>query len=301
MKDHLSPTTMLELEEMFQKMNWKIDKESDVNKSLYGRYCEILKLLSDEEQNLFIDLSFRFEQVGIVDYLNFFLNSYNNIESDKLALKENIIFYPLTMPFVESPDDIEDIEKIERPKTKSSQFLYYYLDANDLNEFSHYSKFEFLESITAVKESFTNNETLLVLIDDFIGSGKTAVTCINSIKSEIEKNNVINFNDICIVSIAAQQEGVKKVYDDLGVKVYSEIIRQKGITDYYSTNVINHKKGLMLNIEKKLKCPSKYSLGFKKSEALITFMNKTPNNTFPAFWYGTEKRIAPFPRYKKTK
>ena len=295
MKGHLSPIIMLELDELFQKMNWEIDELSDVKKSLYKRYCEILKLIKVEEQNLLIDLSYRFEQIGIADYIEFFLMSFHSIEESKLDAKEKIIFAPLIRPYI---DNKKAKGKIEKPKTKSAQFLFYLLHGQDLRWIDYSSKFEFLETIRSVKESYIEDKSLLILIDDFVGSGKTAIDCIKSIKSEIEIDKKISFSDICVISIAAQNEGVVRLETELGVKVYCDRIRQKGITDFYPTNTVNKNMDLMLSIENTLKCPKEFSLGFENSEALITFMNKTPNNTFPVYWHETDKKIAPFPRYK---
>jgi hypothetical protein len=298
MKGFLSPNIMLELYDLFQKRGWEINEQTDAKKSLYRRYSERLKYLGEEEQKLFINLSYRFEQIGIKDYLEFFLMSLHNMEDSKLTSVDKIIFTPLSKPFVPNSGNGK---KIVKPKTKSSQFLFAYIDRHDLRWLDYSDKFEFVESINDVKKMFTSNKTLLVLVDDFVGTGKTAVTCINNIKDEIQKENKIDNGDICIISIAALSEGVQKVKNDLGIKVYSDIIRNKGITDYFPTDIVSQKKLLMLEIERKLKCPPQYSFGFGQSEALITFGDKTPNNTFPAYWYETAKKIAPFPRYKNYK
>jgi hypothetical protein len=53
----------------------------------------------------------------------------------------------------------------------------------------------------------------------------------------------------------------------------------------------------MEHIEKNLDIPDDYLFGYKKSEALVT-MIRTPNNTFPVFWYNKKNEDnAPFPRF----
>ena len=298
MKGFLSPNILLELDALFQKRDWKIVENGDVKKSLYRRYCERLKYLEENEQNFFIELSYRFEIIGIKDYLEFFLMSLFSIDEKKFKSVEKIIFTPLTQPFINNKGGRK---KVLRPKIKSSQFLFSYIDRHDLRWIDYSSKFEFLESIIDIKKLFISNKTLIVLVDDFVGTGTTATNCIKHVKEEIEKDLEITNNDICIISIAALSEGVKKLKDDLGISVYSDIVQTKGITDCYLGVETTRKKELMLEIEKKLKCPRKYSFGYGQSEALITFGDKTPNNTFPAYWYETNTRIAPFPRYKNYK
>jgi uracil phosphoribosyltransferase len=289
---------LLELDTLFHKRDWEIIDNIDAKKSLYQRYCERLKYLEEKEQNFFIELSYDFEIIGIKDYLEFFLMSLFNIDEIKFESVEKIIFTPLTKPFI---DNKVGRKKILRPKTKSSQFLFSYIDRHDLRWIDHSSKFEFIESIIDIKKLFVSDKTLIVLVDDFVGTGKTAINCVKTVMQEIQADLEITKDDICVMAIAALSEGVTKLKDDLGVIVYSDIIRKKGITDCYSDEEGIEKKELMLEIEKKLKCPGKYSFGFEQSEALITFGDKTPNNTFPAYWHETETRIAPFPRYKNYK
>lgn len=298
MKTFLSPVTIFDLDILFQKKGWEINEQTDVKRSLYRRYCEILKHIEEDEQNLMIELSYRFEQVQFTEYLEFFLMSLLTIDESILNSKQRIIISPITKPFISIK---KGDKKMVRPKTKSSQFLFYLLASQDLRWLDFSSKFEFLESINDIKDQYSINNSLLLLIDDYVGTGMTAVNCIKSIKKEIENVKEISYNDICVVSIAAQNEGVNVLNRELGVKVYSDKILDKGITDYYPVEQITSKIDLMLNIESKLKCPEEFSLGFGKSEALITFMNKTPNNTFPVYWHETEKKIAPFPRYKNFK
>jgi hypothetical protein len=297
MKKYLSPKTMLDLEKLFEEKGWEIDESLDIKKSLYKRYCELLKFIDLEEQNLMIELSRRFEQIEMKDYIEFFLMSFFDVGLDLLASKEKIIFAPLIRPFIEI--DISK-KKIATPPIKSSQFLFYMLQGHDLRWLDHSSKFEFFQTIKDIKENYIQDRTLLILIDDFIGSGKTAINCIENIKKEFaaEVEKEVNINDICVMTIVAQNEGIQNIKDNLGINVYCDKIRKKGITDFFEPKISAEKMDLMKNIEKKLSCPKDYSLGYEETEALVTFMNKTPNNTFPAYWHETKSKIAPFPRYK---
>jgi hypothetical protein len=298
MKGNLSTITVMELSKLFKAKSWEINEIEDVKISLFQRYCDRLKHLNDREQKLFIELSYKFEQIGFSDYLECFLMSFHNLRDDILKNKEKIIFSPLTKPYLKN---LNGKDKIERPKTKSSQFLYYLLASNDLRWIDYSQKFEFCETLTDIKNNFIEQKTLLLLVDDFVGTGDTAIRCCKTIINEIQADKIINNEDVYVVSIAALKSGIKKIKDELNISTFRNFIRQKGITDNYSSKDAEEKIIVMLGIERKLYCPKDCSLGFGKSEALISFMNKTPNNTFPAFWHETKTTIAPFPRYKNFK
>lgn len=304
MKNTLSPTTMFKLQQLFSNMDWTFMDDKDVRQSLYKRYCERLRVFEEDGQELFIELSHRFEQIFLTDYIEKFLMSFHTLDESVLKQKAKIIISPLINPFIES---LPNNPKTERNKTKSAEFLFYMLSSHDLRWIDYSSKFEFCDTITEIKSNIKKeDDVLLILIDDFIGSGGTAVKCCKLIYDEVNrKKKRIDISDICIVSIAAMEHGVKHIYDETSIRCFSDMIRKKGITDYFEDNEIEHKKKIMRELEAKIyfpeECPNDYSLGFKESEALISFMNKTPNNTFPVYWYETKTKIAPFPRYKTFK
>ena len=96
------------------------------------------------------------------------------------------------------------------------------------------------------------------------------------------------------------QECGKKVADEYGVEIYTSVLRNKGITDNYSEQEVQEKKEQMKRISKRFKVKDKnLYLGYKESEGLVS-MIKTPNNTFPFYWYEGKREgklsLAPFPR-----
>ncbi|NTW80056.1 MAG: hypothetical protein HGB32_07905 [Geobacteraceae bacterium] len=62
---------------------------------------------------------------------------------------------------------------------------------------------------------------------------------------------------------------------------------------------IDGAKDIMMRLEEKLAIPAFYQLGYEQSEATATMM-RTPDNTFPVFWYPEDKHgsksLAPMPR-----
>ena len=68
------------------------------------------------------------------------------------------------------------------------------------------------------------------MVDDFIGSGETADGCIDYLINEAR----YDVSKISILSLVSQREGVERIRNK-GVEVYCSEIRNKGITDNYSS------------------------------------------------------------------
>ena len=150
-------------------------------------------------------------------------------------------------------------------------------------------------SIDGIPGNFNASKSLLLLVDDFIGSGETADRCIEYLVNEAN----YDVNKISLLSLVAQQEGVKRI-NNKGVEVYCSEIRNKGITDNYISPTKDEFILLMQNIEDIIKVDSKYRFGYNQSEALVK-MIRTPNNTFPVYWRKSKTEdgrnfTPPFPR-----
>lgn len=119
--------------------------------------------------------------------------------------------------------------------------------------------------------------TLLIVVDDFIGTGETAVESLNFIKDNFEIKN----NNIRILALAIQKNGFERL-KEYKIKIYYSHLLKKGITEYYDSNIVSSKIELMKKIEKKIGVKEKEKFGYNGSEALIRLI-RTPNNTFPVF------------------
>ena len=107
--------------------------------------------------------------------------------------------------------------------------------------------------------------------------------------------------NLVIITIAALRGAIENIKAQMNIDLYSSITGDKGISDKYDDPklMIN----LMKKIEKKIGFRDdfleKYSLGYKSSEAMFSFL-RPPNNTFPVFWGRTHKFKNPiFPRISK--
>ncbi|MBB3054785.1 phosphoribosyltransferase-like protein [Mucilaginibacter gotjawali] len=280
MKD-FSLQNFIRLKELFQNKRWyKNHDEQEV----FRRFGFLLGNLNEIEQELILDLSSRYLWVSYGNYLGILKDLFVEFSSEDISNVKHIYFFPII-----KPDD--------EPQTKSGNvvsYLYksivYGLPAN-LRSIP-FTIFEQFEKIAP--ESFTLKEgELLILIDDFIGSGTT----ISNTFKEIDKNPSIEYQNIRIFTITLMQEAMN-ILAEKGINFYCKYIESKGITDYYG-DMVTQKKAIMKKIERMTKAGSNYKMGFKKSEALVT-MARTPNNTFSIFWSDHIKEgkefLAPFKR-----
>lgn len=148
--------------------------------------------------------------------------------------------------------------------------------------------FETVNKIGKSGKYVKKGRTQIVLIDEFIGSGKTLRGRI----AYLEKNIPDDF-EIITCFIAGTRETIEKLEDE-GVKVFCALQLDKGISEYYKADELNKAEDLMLDLELKLaqwinkKELYQYSFGYGNAEALYTMEGcngNTPNSVFPIFWW----------------
>jgi hypoxanthine-guanine phosphoribosyltransferase len=146
-----------------------------------------------------------------------------------------------------------------------------------------------LKSFGQVNYQIKSDQSV-VLIDDFIGTGKTAIRKTEWLINKFKKKN-LQMVKIYIISLACMEAAVKKI-GDLKVDFYSPYILKKGINDFYCGNELEENIRNMENLEsllhpnyKQLKL-SEFNFGYGRSETLFTIQGgNVPNNVFPIFWW----------------
>lgn len=280
----LSANTFLDLVAVFKANGWEIPDGPSGMESRFNRFCERLSMLDIKEQQLVINLTKRFTDISGSEYLHLILQLLNRIcsEDNDLFRKTKKLFI---LPLI-APDDFH--------KTKSSRVVWYYFREEKV-KFNPLFIGKQLVYCDIDKASWVCNlkdDEIIILVDDYIGSGETAVGAIKWIVEAFKANP----KQIVILSIATQEQGVQHILNETGVTVYSQCQFTKGISDFYSGTEREDCLATMEEIENKLKVAPQDRLGYNQSEALISLI-RTPNNTFPVFWKakGTEQ-LAPFPR-----
>lgn len=142
---------------------------------------------------------------------------------------------------------------------------------------------------TTYYESFPH----ILIVDEFVGTGSTMVNRIRQLQNDLVSTMKYRQKDVDVKlaahSVAAMFEGAKKVIS-LGVPFDSELLMERGISDFYPLDQIEAKRRQMLRIESGLSPNYKGnpmpSFGYGGSEALYASQGQNiPNNVFPVFWW----------------
>ena len=153
----------------------------------------------------------------------------------------------------------------------------------------------------------------LVLLDDFVGSGKTIETYfLDNIKIKLDL-----FNEVIFTGIAGMEVGVKKIApyfskvaipkSNIFQKAFSSKASYFGYRKFLGHRNLAFKYGAILTTPKKLKNGSDkfiHALGYDNSQALVSFSYGSPNNTLPIIYSngnGKTKWIPLIPRFSNDK
>lgn len=151
------------------------------------------------------------------------------------------------------------------------------------------------EFATSDNYDYKNTPHIVVLLDDFIGSGKSAVTLYDGVSG-----NVPNGSKVFCLCIACMQKGYEKLRTK-SIETYGDIhlpafIRRKSIFGYPSR--MKPIKEFAMKYGELLYRRRRYTpqmdlyigpLGYANCQSLVCFDHTTPNNTLPILW-GSKKR-----------
>lgn len=289
-----------------------LEEKEWYTEDFFNLYCKFISgFQNDKEINLILKLTRDFLWIKYEDYLKYLKELLNKIyiEENYLQKKTTIIIAPL-LNFLDSDNN----------KVKSSNFLCYIFKSHEiqnliifknkkqkiLENIYNFNKNEILEKIYSVNsdiygksiyskklKSLKNDildDRLLILVDDFIGSGQTAQEAIDFYCNTcgFKKEN------IRILAFIIHNEGLNKIIKKGINKKYIYCIYKikRSISEgEYSEEDLK----LMEKIEKRLKIREEEKFGYGKSEALVTLI-RTPNNTFPIFYKKNNSLVPLFPR-----
>lgn len=294
----MSPEQLLEYKERLSDRNWaKIDK----GKKLDYLLDRVSLLDGDDQIKLVFDLTEKFEYV---DYLDLMIELQEIFEScvRQKSQQADILVLPLKAPFIkverlkETPNGELLFSKIKSPD------MIYPLLKNSLTDETLLDLVKFCDEPFPLIGKFKQGKTVMVLIDDFVGTGVTAKTHIDSYIDFLKQYNLSSsYNDFCVLVDTAMEQGIAYL-SSLGIDCFSKRQQAKAISDDNNLSEGQRQVNItiMKGIEGKILCNHnpKYSLGFCQSESLVSIMNKSPNNTFPFYWEKCIGNVKPiFRRY----
>lgn len=262
----LSVADSARLMHIFQEKNWNLDMENP--RSIFNRYINTLSKLNTQQQNLLLNLTKRFRHIPQIEYVDKLLLPLQQLLGQNKGKK---------VYFLRCVSE-QDVDKV-----KSCDMVYSLLRGSTLR-----TKVD-MSNCICVQKGFTElnedkinlGKALLVFVDDFIGTGETALAAWKYLQKLVPTIN--NNSSVAFLAIVAMEEG-ECFLRSRGFKVYVQQTINKGISDYYKGIELDNARQTMISIEDTMSRLDKdFKFGYKQSEGLIS-MERCPNNTFPVYW-----------------
>lgn len=269
------------LDRIFIDKKWNYDGEDrEKYADMYNNFCKLLELLPEDDQSLILDLTVNFEYHPLCKYETLLNRALSKLPADYFKSFNNIYIISLNKPSESSP-------------AKSGSTLLY--PSKNIIRRKYSVKAESYDSVDIlIKTKHSRKKSLVIFVDDFIGTGETAIKALDNYLLNYSAND----DEVIVVSLISLKVGVT-VINDYGVEVFNALTMERGISD---SPAIKDKPGALDKIDKiedRLKVTPDYRRGYKQSEALVS-LDRTPNNTFPLFWTNAKvdgkKWPAPFYR-----
>ncbi|WP_270597935.1 phosphoribosyltransferase [Enterococcus asini] len=278
MKENINIQTFSQLSQIFKKKSWKVnDTESS---SLFNRISRTLTLLDSKEQETFLQLLNMMEYYTIFDYESLLATALKKMVKEMDSKK--FLFSPML-----SDRNNSDI--------KSSMLVTYLLKSNTIQYDSFLSELKMtlqMDLTDAQIRNINRKKRYLVLIDDFIGTGASAVEA-----AEYFISKGVLEEKIIILSLVTMTKG-KELIIEKGFHFFyaaTSLSLSEKIDSYIEEDKIEFERNVEV-ISKKIGINVQDFWGFKDSKAVLS-MIRVPNNTIGAFWKAKNKLNVPFPRF----
>ncbi len=278
MNSKLSISKLDILGEVFQKHHWPIDH--DKQKSYFNKYVRMLESMSEDEQNMMLELTDNFLHIKQCEYLTILSDVVRRVIANNPSVTQYFVLPAL------AKDDVERLDK-------SSIHMLYLFKGEELedaidNSDIHFQVVKDKNKLSA--RGIRDNEKILI-VDDFIGSGKT-------IEESFEVHNIkdggLKIDDVIVLSLVVHEKGLAHL-KDMGIhQIFYSILINRGISDKYMGEKRDEYVKLMNQIEARIpKLEEENRFGYCQCEALL-HMHRVPNNTFPIYWL--HNNVSPYRR-----
>ncbi|MCH8490985.1 MAG: hypothetical protein LAT81_13795 [Oceanicaulis sp.] len=248
---------------LYPKQPWLCDKENSLIELIL--LCE-----STAQKDLIIDL------LGDFKYLDQkVLNSYLNFISDCIINDSGFEEEKTMIASLTIDDDADSSQKV-LDYLKTPLFKMGWSTAKTVNRFN------------SIPKTFKQGRNQIILIDEFIGSGKTALGRIRHLNEWIKSEYDLKF---CF--LVGMDYGISKI-EEMGFEVFCPLRLPQGIDERYSREKVSDAIEKMRELENKLAQNvnsfelSTYSMGYNNAQALYSLescLGNTPNSVFPIFWW----------------
>jgi hypothetical protein len=254
---------------LFTSLGWDVE-----NSNVFDRFCNTLTFFNPIQQDFLIDFTSGFLKVGIEKYYYHIQIAFNKIVDPYLNNINQIYILPLNKG--------EEYGVIDSSSSDSLSYLFRNSELVASGLFAKYL-FEIKNKPANLPIGFPRINDMLLVVDDFIGTGAKASDCYNYLVDKIG----IDPTKVIILTLAIQKQGYEKLLSQK-INVTYSIIRDKAISSLLDNNKKNYYTEIMTSIEDVLKISDDYRFGFLQCEALIKMIN-IPNDTFPVYWVSKKK------------
>lgn len=278
----LPPETVQRLAQIFDSKDWPMHNPDSLDDpGLFDRFCQLFSMLSPAEQELMMLLTEDFFRCTFYHYPYLMRSALGQLDPLLVNRAERVFLLPLVSP-----------QDAERGESKSGDFLLYPALRHVIPSLPllRNKDVKAIETLTALNRHHSNrHNSLLLFLDDFIGTGETASKTLDAYRRlyGVEDDSVV------VVALVAQERGMNAIRD-LGFEVVAAHVRKRGISDSAKISDIGEAFAIMDAIEGELLVVQQYRRGYGQSEALVK-MIRTPDNTFPAYWWTKTREGTPWP------
>lgn len=274
----LSLERLISIGEAFRHKGWSIESDEEI-KAAFDSTLELSAILSHEDFQIFLQFLRNFERIEWGSYVYRLSKAF-----DKVPEKWRNVNHARIIPLI-SPKNIGE--------AKSGAMLVYPFYHKIISKIS-YKSVEKYDNYSNVQKRVTKDDFVTFILDDFIGTGQTASEFL-----EFYTQNYLSYNEkLVFISIAGMESGIQHI-QSLGHEVYVDYVARRAIADIMPENKRSEAYLFADFIQSQIHCSKNFTLGFRRSEALVTLI-RTPNNTLPMFWHDSRNPNfvwrAPFPR-----
>ena len=269
-----------ELTKIWLDKKWKFQTQ-EVEDTAFNRFCLMAERFEADEKKLLIQLTAKYQRYTMIDYYNLLVNAILKIGAENIDGVDLIVVIPL----IKKADIIS-----QKPKSGTALIYPAVYTAIPVNAvIAGINVSYFLTPDFDEKCLVDTNKALFLIVDDFIGSGNSALTVVGELRPKLRGQD-----QVAIIGLVAMKDGVALIEGN-GIPVFWSEIHAKGIAD--NESIVNKKEAydILDRIwQKNLEVNKRYKIGYEKSESLVTLI-RTPNNTLPMYWCGKDRSGSDWP------
>lgn len=249
--------------ELYKKQPWLLEKEEHL--------LELINLCdTNDHKDLIVNLLNAFKYLSSKD-----LNNYYNYITDKIINKTGFDENRTQIASITIDDDADSSQRVLND-IKVPLFKKGWINVKTVNRFND------------IPKNYKKGKNQIILIDEFIGSGKTIKGRIKNINEWLKGDFDLKF---CFV--AGMDYGIN-IIENYGYEVYCPLRLPKGISERYVGAYKNNAIQRMKALEEKLAQQidkhfiETFTLGYNDTQALYSLescFGNTPNSVFPILWW----------------